>query len=107
MIFRKITIGLNVTISILIANNAQFALPTFQAMQKSQSFCDDCALYFDGPGSSDYVSINGGQNGGSHTFEAWLKRIDSGARQSLLMQGNNSGIKAVSYTHLRAHETLR
>ena len=27
MIFRKITIGLNVTISILIANNAQFALP--------------------------------------------------------------------------------
>ena len=99
MIFRKITIGLNVTISILIANNAQFALPTFQAMQKPHSFCDDCALYFDGPGSSDYVSINGGQNGGSHTFEAWLKRIDSGARQSLLMQGNNSGIKVEQYSN--------
>ena len=99
MIFRKITIGLNVTISILIANNAQFALPTFQALQKPHSFCDDCALYFDGPGSSDYVSINGGQNGGSHTFEAWLKRIDSGARQSLLMQGDNSGIKVEQYNN--------
>ena len=99
MIFRKITIGLNATISILIANNAQFALPTFQALQKPHSSCDDCALYFDGPGSSDYVSINGGQNGGSHTFEAWLKRIDSGARQSLLMQGNNSGIKVEQYNN--------
>jgi len=99
MIFRKITIGLNATISILIANNAQFALPTFQALQKPHSFCDDCALYFDGPGSSDHVSINGGQNGGSHTFEAWLKRIDSGARQSLLMQGNNSGIKVEQYNN--------
>ena len=99
MILKSLMIGLNIFYSFLIGNNAQFALPTFQAVQKPHSFCDDCALYFDGPGSSDYVSINGGQNGGSHTFEAWLKRIDSGARQSLLMQGNNSGIKVEQYNN--------
>ena len=71
----------------------QFALPSFQAVHKSQSQCTDCALYFDGPGSSDYVNIDAGQNGGSHTFEVWVKRIDSGANQSLLLQGDNYGIK--------------
>ena len=90
---------MNITISFLIGNNAQVALPTFYAVQKSHPSCDDCALYFDGPGSSDHVIINGGQNGGSHTFEAWLKRIDSGSRQSLLIQGNNSGIKVEQYNN--------
>ena len=75
----------------------QFALPTFQAVHNPQSQCTDCALYFDGPGSSDYVNIDGGQNGGSHTFEVWVKRIDSGANQSLLLQGSNYGIKIEQY----------
>ena len=91
-IFR--VVGMNTMIFSLISANPQIALPTFHSLQKSHSSSfENYALYFDGPGSSDYVSINGGQNDGSHTFEAWLKRIDSGARQSLLIQGNNSGIK--------------
>ena len=97
-IFR--VVGMNTMIFSLINANPQIALPTFHSMQKSHSSSfGNYALYFDGPGSSDYVSINGGQNDGSHTFEAWLKRIDSGARQSLLIQGNNSGIKVEQWNN--------
>ena len=89
-------ITLILALSITLYGN-QFALPTFQAVHNPQSQCTDCALYFDGPGSSDHVSIDAGQNGGSHTFEVWVKRIDSGANQSLLLQGDNYGIKIEQY----------
>ena len=95
-ILRIKSITLFAALSITLYGN-QFALPSFQAVHNPQSQCTDCALYFDGPGSSDHVSIDAGQNGGSHTFEVWVKRIDSGANQSLLLQGDNYGIKIEQY----------
>ena len=85
-------ITLFAALSITLYGN-QFALPSFQAVHNPQSQCTDCALYFDGPGSSDYVNIDAGQNGGSHTFEVWVKRIDSGSNNTLLLHGDNYGIK--------------
>jgi len=91
-ILRIKSITLFAALSITLYGN-QFALPSFQAVHNPQSQCTDCALYFDGPGSSDHVSIDAGQNGGSHTFEVWVKRIDSGHNNTLLLQGDNYGIK--------------
>ena len=91
-ILRIKSITLFAALSITLYGN-QFALPSFQAVHNPQSQCTDCALYFDGPGSSDHVSIDAGQNGGSHTFEVWVKRIDSGHNNALLLQSDNYGIK--------------